>query len=473
MDDREKRQKINELKKLIEQKKGEKDYYKAMQLALKLVINGTYGAFANKYFVCSNADIANSITAHGRDVNQYMMERIEKYFYEKWHNDKDIHSKLGVEYIGILNGKYTSFSMDFKQLDYGYDTLENLLKHKTINLNELEEYKFEHDDIQIIYQYNLWNFDNVNPLDDNPIWGELEGREKYDGDNQIVVYGDTDSLYVTMSPIMNSVGFDYSDDERITKNLILHIDQVHVKDLFKRFLDDYAEQFYVKNLHEFELETISKSALFLKKKHYLNNIVYEDGVHYDSLSYFYPKGIEIIRSSTPPFVRRNIYRVINYLFSDPDNINIYDVLKIVKQIRKEFELADIEDISMTTSCTNYDNKVLDDTTGVNVQKGTHFGVKAACFHNYLLNKNSEYKTKYDMVKSGRIKYYYCKHSVNNVFGYLRSFHPTEIVEKEKIMIDIDEQFDKTFLTIVNKFIEPLGLPPINKRLSVLTSLFNF
>ena len=55
-----------------------------------------------------------------------------------------------------------------------------------------------------------------------------------------------------------------------------------------------------------------------------------------------------------------------------------------------------------------------------------------------------------MIKSGRIKYYYCKHPVNNVFAYLRSFHPYEIVEKEKVIIDIDEQFDKTFLAIVNK-----------------------
>jgi len=320
-------------------------------------------------------------------------------------------------------------------------------------------------------------FDDVESCE---LIGEFENEYVYDIEvdddthtfiaNDILVHN---SLYVTMSPIMNSVGFDYSDDERLTKNFILHIDQVHIKPLFNKFLDEYAQMFYVDNMHDFELETISKSALFLKKKHYLNNIVYEDGVHYEPLSYFYPKGIEIIRSSTPPFVRRNIYRVINYLFSDPDNVNIYDVLKIVKQIKKEFELADIEDISMTTSCSNYDDKVLDDTSGVIVKKGAHFGVKAACFHNYLLNKNSEYKTKYDMVKSGRIKYYYCKHSINNVFGYLRSFHPIEIVEKEKIMIDMDEQFDKTFLTIVNKFIEPLGLPEINKRLSVLTSLFSF
>ena len=78
-----------------------------------------------------------------------------------------------------------------------------------------------------------------------------------------------------------------------------------------------------------------------------------------------------------------------------------------------------------------------------------------------------------MVKGGRIKYYYCKHSISNVFAYLRSFHPVEIVEKEKVMIDMDEQFEKCFLGIVNKFIKPLGLPEINKRLSVLNSLFSF
>jgi hypothetical protein len=41
------------------------------------------------------------------------------------------------------------------------------------------------------------------------------------------------------------------------------------------------------------------------------------------------------------------------------------------------------------------------------------------------------------------------------------------------MIDMDEQFEKCFLGIVNKFIKPLGLPEINKRLSVLNSLFSF
>jgi len=194
MDDRQKKQRINELKILIDNKKKEHDYAKAMQLALKLTLNGTYGAFANKYFVCSNADIANSITAHGRDVNQFMMERIELYFYNNWHNDIKKHDMLGVEYIGKMDEKFVCLSMDFKIIGWKHDTLNDLFKHKEISLDDLEVYEFEHDDIQIMYQYNIWDFKNVNPLDENPIWTTLEGRQKYTGENQIVIYGDTDSV---------------------------------------------------------------------------------------------------------------------------------------------------------------------------------------------------------------------------------------------------------------------------------------
>jgi hypothetical protein len=236
----------------------------------------------------------------------------------------------------------------------------------------------------------------------------------------------------------------------------------------------------VKSLHDFELETISKSALFIEKKNYLNNIVWEDGVHHENLSYFYPKGIEIVRSSTPEFVRENVYDVINYIFGNPNNINQRTLREMLKKLKKDFEwksYENIDSIAMTTSCSNYNEKVFDDIQSVVVEKGTHFGVRAAAFHNYLLNKNSEYKTKYDMVKSGRIKYFHCKHNKGDnygyYFGYLRSFYPKEVVEKEGVEIDIDEQFDKTFLSIINRFMNPLGFPPFTKELGFFSSIFDF
>ena len=218
MDDREKKQRINELKVLIDNKKKEKDYAKAMQLALKLVINGTYGSFANKYFVCSNADIANAITAHGRDVIQFMLENIEDYFYNKWHLDKKVHNILGIEYIGKFNGKFAAYTLDFKKIGYDYDSLENLMKQKNINLTHLKENQFEHDDIEVLYQYDIWDFSEVKPLDENPIWGELEGRKKYEGKNQITVYGDTDSSS-SESTIYTNNGV-FSIEELYNKNII-------------------------------------------------------------------------------------------------------------------------------------------------------------------------------------------------------------------------------------------------------------
>jgi len=282
--------------------------------------------------------------------------------------------------------------------------------------------------------------------------------------NDILVHN---SLYISFTPIMESVG--YEGDEL---KFILHMNGLFVKFLFRDMLKEYADKYKVKNLHDFELESVNKSALHIQKKHYINNVVWEDGVFYEDLSHFYPKGVEIVKSSTPAFVRENIWEFIKYLFKNPGNVNIKEILKIMKELKKQFMLADIEDISMTTSCSNYEQKVMDDQNSLEFVKGAHFSVKAAGLHNYLLNKNPEYKTRIDLLRGGKIKYYFCKHDMGERFAYMRSFHPNEIVIKEGVEVDYDEQFAKTFLSIANRFIDPIGLPVINKRLSVLNSIFS-
>jgi len=310
--------------------------------------------------------------------------------------------------------------------------------------------------------------------------GEFENEFVYDIEmedeshtfiaNNILVHN---SYYMSYKPIMDSCN--YTGDEL---EFILHFDKVITKKLHHEFLEVYAKRYGVENKQDFELETISKSILFFEKKNYLKNIVYEDSIFYDDLSYFSPTGIKIVRSETPPFVRGKeqkggIWEFIRYLFANADNLNIKDILKIVKQIRKEFDLEEIDNISSQTSCSNYQDKIVNDTSGVEVNSGAHFAIKAAGLYNYLLNKNSEFKTKYDMIRGGKIKYYYCKHDKNNVFGYMRGMHPTEIAEKERVGFDYDAQFDKTVLTICNSFLKALDLPMINKRMNILGSLFDF
>lgn len=473
-----KKARIVQLKKEIDIKRKEADYYKAMQLALKKTINSAYGALANQHFVCSCNDIAGTITAHGRDVIQYMLNYIEHYFYYDWHNDIETHQILGTEYIGKKDNKFGFYDKKLRSTGRQYDTIEDLIGTRKISFTRLE--KIENiensDNIEFVYKYHIFDIEKVNPIDSNPIFtkegdDDYEGFIAYKGKNPMVMYGDTDSLYISYNPIMKSCN--YNGDEL---EFILHMDAVIIKKMFDKKLNDYADMYHVKNLHDFELETISKSILFIEKKNYLKNIVWDDGVFHEDLSYFSPTGLEIVKSSTPVFVRERIYDVINYMFSNPDNVSQYKIQSILKNLKKDFEwkaYEDIDAIAMTTSCSNYNNKVIDDTSNYIVAQGAHFGVKASAFYNYLLNKNSKYKTKYDLIKSGRVKYYYCVHPLNNVFAYIRSYHPKEIVEKEGVIIDIDLQFEKTVLTIVNRFMKPMGFSPLNKKLGFFVSLFNF
>jgi len=143
-------------------------------------------------------------------------------------------------------------------------------------------------------------------------------------------------------------------------------------------------------------------------------------------------------------------------------------LKIIKDIRKEFELADVDSISMQSSCNKYNEKVLDDKEKLSFVTGAHFAVKAAAHYNFLLHKDEELQTKYEFLKSGdKIKYYYCGDTEKPIFAFKRGEFPIEFAPE----VDYDTQFQKAILSPINSVIEPLGLPEISKRLSVVIDIF--
>jgi hypothetical protein len=248
------------------------------------------------------------------------------------------------------------------------------------------------------------------------------------------------------------------------------IDQFRYGGYFKKCLEEYASSFGVENKEDFELERISESIISIAKKKYIQHIVFEDGIPYDRLTYLFPKGVELVRSSTPAFARDKIINIVKYLFENSDTFNIKDLIKLVKNLRKEFELADIDDISMQSSCSNYEIKVLDDKAlPLKFVQGAHFAVKASAYHNYLIGKDKDLQKKYEFIKSGtKIKYYYCKNKSNgDIFAYIRGSYPMEIAPE----IDYDLQFSKSILSPINSIIEPLGMPTITERLSVVIDIF--
>lgn len=210
MTDGEKRKRIEELKKEMTKVKADHDFFKAMNLALKLVLNGSYGAFCHPAFSVSNTNIANSITASAREVIIFMLDHIEEYFYNHWHEDKSTHNILGSNYISKgEDGKYYYHRPDGKLVDkFGRDKEEDIFKtyhleQKDIVENDKKEFILDKK-YEVIKKIFIWDFSDVRALSHeylippdtkSNVWDETRGVFK----EPIIIYGDTDSVISSTS----------------------------------------------------------------------------------------------------------------------------------------------------------------------------------------------------------------------------------------------------------------------------------
>jgi DNA polymerase elongation subunit (family B) len=465
----EKIKKVELLKRKSSDLKKEVDYYNALQLALKLVLNGSYGAFATSYFILYNNHVAGTITAQGRDLTKTMDKVNEDYWYKQWQDDHELHFKLGIKDVSeISKDEPVSIYADTDSLFVSFKPAMDhcVWKNLIFNSDYLESINQK---FIILCPYEL-KVDNVNCVGIAKDTYELGNLIK--NDHSLILF---DGLFVKDRGLNKMIDSGVFTSEirwnwNTEQDFIQGLDFFRYGQYFKDCLENYANSFGVENKEDFELERISESMINIAKKKYICHITYEDGIPFERLNYIYPKGVELVRSSTPAFARDKIVHIVKYLFSHPDTFNIKDLLKLVKGLRKEFELADIDDICMQSSVSKYEIKVLDDSKlPLQFVSGAHFAVKSAAHHNYLLLKSKDYQQKYEFIKSGnKIKYYCCKDkSITDMFAYTRGSYPIEFAPE----IDYDEQFAKSILSPINSIIEPLGMPEITKRLSVVMDIF--
>lgn len=283
--------------------------------------------------------------------------------------------------------------------------------------------------------------------------------------NPMTIYGDTDSNYVTFDEVINSC--DYKGDP---KDLILQINEFRLKGYLKKCFEIYAKKWGTDNYQDFELENIALNGIFLGKKKYVSNLIYEDGVHIEPLTRMKTVGVEMIKGGTPPFVRKKLEYLTKYIFEKGKSFDIRSFVKEIKSIKAEFKLQDPMNISASMNVNNFEKFVLNDVTALEVGKGCPIHVRASAYHNFLLN-NSKYKDKYSLLGSGeKVNYFFVKtksEADNNVFAFLQGTYPYEFAPP----IDYDTQFTKTILDPINRFIEVMGFNPISPNLFMINALF--
>lgn len=398
------------------------------------------------------------------------MDRVnEDYWYNQWQNDHELHYKICIKNITpISKDEHVSIYADTDSLFVSFKPAIDHCEWRNLLFNK--DYLSSITDKFIILTNDKTKTPNKNCLGVANSLSELGELIKRDYDLLLIdgnYVKDRELNKMIKSGVFASkIRWNWNSEQ----DLIQGIDNFRFGGYFKKCLEDYAESFGVENKEDFELERISESIINIAKKKYICHITYEDGIPYERLNYIYPKGVELVRSSTPAFARDKIVHIVKYLFSHPDTFNIKDLLKLVKGLRKEFELSDIDDICMQSSVSKYEIKVLDDSKlPLQFVSGAHFAVKSAAHHNYLLLKSKDYQKKYEFIKSGnKIKYYCCKDkSITDMFAYTRGSYPIEFAPA----IDYDLQFSKSILSPINSIIEPLGLPEITARLTIVMDIF--
>jgi len=285
---------------------------------------------------------------------------------------------------------------------------------------------------------------------------------------EVAVYGDTDSCYVTFQDVVR--GTDWEGDPR---ELIKLIYKHRLRDYLDKNFKSFAESGSTENIQNLEMETISYSAIFLKKKKYVMDKAWKtgegNGIMYQPQTKIDAKGVEIAQSSTPAFARSKMKDLLKQLFRERKALNMRKFAEALKRDKESFSLDNIENISMSSNVNDYEKGIINDRSKLEIMSGCPIHVRAAGYHNYLLN-NSKWKNKYQLIKSGdKVRYYYAKteNGGENVFAYLPGNYPIEFAPP----VDYDTQFARCIIDPINRFIAAMGLPPISPELIVKTQLF--
>lgn len=278
----------------------------------------------------------------------------------------------------------------------------------------------------------------------------------------VVIYIDTDSCYLSFEEALVKSTWDGTE-----KDFILKIYEYRLNDYIKKILQKYADGYKTENFLDFELESIAKNAIWLAKKKYIQNIVWADpGNHYEPLTKIKTKGFEIIQSSTPLFARKRLNDAIKLILGK-DSIELSEIVKFLKEAKKEFKLANIEDICFNLRMNNYEKYILSDVGTFEFASGCPMTVRAAGYYNFLLN-SSKYKNKYQLLGNAeKMKMYETTDKNCNVFAFKAGSHPYEIAPS----IDYEAQFEKCMIDPLNRVLSAIGMKTLDRNLIYSTSLF--
>ena len=264
-----------------------------------------------------------------------------------------------------------------------------------------------------------------------------------------VIASDTDSLYINMGPLVQSV---FKGREKDTQSIISFLDKVCQVELEKYIESCYQELASYVNAYDQKMimkrECIAERGIWTAKKRYILSVWDSEGVRYEEPK-LKIKGIEAIKSSTPSPCRKMLKDAFNIMMSGSED----NMINFIEECRCKFKNLSPEEISFPRSAS--DVQKYSSSSNVYI-KGTPIHVRGALLFNHYIKQN-KLTGKYSLIQNGeKIKFVYLKKPNiihENVISFIQDF-PREInLDK---YIDYELQFEKAFLEPLKTILDVVG-----------------
>jgi DNA polymerase elongation subunit (family B) len=252
-----------------------------------------------------------------------------------------------------------------------------------------------------------------------------------------VIASDTDSIYLRLGGLVGKVYKSEFDPAKV----ISFMDKV-CEDKIQPFIDEsYQILAEYTNAYEQKMqmkrEALADKGIWTAKKRYILNVYNNEGVQY-SEPRMKVSGLEMVKSSTPQFIRENMEKAIDIMLKGTQD-QLHDFMI---ELRDKFKNLPPEEISFPRGIRGV-SKYTDAVTLYT--KGTPIHVKGALIYNNAIKQKGLSK-KYPFINEGeKIKFSYLK--MPNPFKETVISFPVRLPKEFDLQkyIDYDMQFEKAFI----------------------------
>jgi DNA polymerase elongation subunit (family B) len=267
-------------------------------------------------------------------------------------------------------------------------------------------------------------------------------QNKLKTEEDYCTYIDTDSLYFSATPLGTGKEFTIKLAKVMEKKLNEYYDQM-AQDLF--FCKTH--RLYIKG------ESVAETAIWIAKKRYAMNVVYDLESNLDVAKKMKVKGLDVVRSSFPPAFRDFMNGMMKDILG---KMGKTDIDTKVLTFRAELDNTPYIEVARNTSVKNMSEYDVGGELN-KFEKGTPAHVKAALSYNEMLRR-LKLDTRYEPIVDGeKIKWVYLKENPYKLEAIaMKGYNdPQEIVELVTQFIDYDLLFEKELQTKIEDFYSAL------------------